>query len=160
MPALRKHTLGEGFEAINKVTFEEDLAMTTMFSGEGEEVAWDGKVYPEGNVEFWLTDVETMMRASINTIMGKSVASYAVTDRKQWVIVRIEQVRVVEEIVLVELLSWQELLQACKITGTCKTELAHRLRDVRELLATSMYPIHLDRIHSDSEADGVDWTAV
>ena len=83
--AVQPH-LRKCFEAINKVTFEEDLAMTTMFSGEGEEVVWDGKVYPEGNVEFWLTDVETMMRASINTIMGKSVASYAVTDRKQWVL--------------------------------------------------------------------------
>jgi hypothetical protein len=56
-----------------QVTFEEDassesgLKMTVMYSGEGEMVEWDDKVCPEGTVEHWLTDVETMMRRSINS---------------------------------------------------------------------------------------------
>ena len=41
--------------------------MTVMYSGEGEMVEWDDKVCPEGTVEHWLTDVETMMRRSINS---------------------------------------------------------------------------------------------
>jgi len=83
--AVQPH-LRKCFEAINKVTFEDDLAMIEMFSGEGECVKWDDKVYPEGNVEFWLTDVENMMRMSINTQMGNSIKDYAQVDRKQWVL--------------------------------------------------------------------------
>ena len=83
--AVQPH-LRKCFEAINKVTFEEDLAMVEMFSGEGECVKWDDKVYPEGNVEFWLTDVEKMMRMSINTKMGESIKDYATNERKQWVL--------------------------------------------------------------------------
>ncbi len=40
-----------------QVDFEDDLAMTSMYSGEGEKIVWDKSVYPEGNVEFWLTEV-------------------------------------------------------------------------------------------------------
>ncbi|KAJ1485019.1 hydrolytic ATP binding site of dynein motor region D1-domain-containing protein, partial [Baffinella frigidus] len=43
-------------------------------------------VYPEGNVEFWLTDVERMMRMSINTQIQLSVKDYAESDRKAWVL--------------------------------------------------------------------------
>jgi dynein heavy chain len=82
--AVQPH-LRKCFEAINKVTFEDDLAMVEMFSGEGECVKWDGKVYPEGNVEFWLTDVEKMMRGSISTSFGGSVKEYAVLERIKWV---------------------------------------------------------------------------
>jgi len=83
--AVQPH-LRKCFEAINKVDFEDDLAMTAMYSGEGEQVVWDEKVYPEGNVEFWLTDVERMMRMSVNTQMKHSVADYAVNDRSAWVL--------------------------------------------------------------------------
>jgi dynein heavy chain, axonemal len=83
--AVQPH-LRKCFEAVQKVTFEDDLAMVEMFSGEGECVKWDEKVYPEGNVEFWLTDVERMMRMSISTIFGQSIKNYAETDRKVWVL--------------------------------------------------------------------------
>ena len=83
--AVQPH-LRKCFEAINRVDFENDLAMTCMYSGEGEQVIWDGKVYPEGNVEFWLTDVENMMRMSINTQIGISVNDYTEVDRKVWVL--------------------------------------------------------------------------
>jgi dynein heavy chain len=71
-PHLRKC-----FEAIDKVTFLDDrtndtgLQMTVMHSGEGETVTWDSKVVPEGSVEHWLTDVETMMRRSVNSQIGE-----------------------------------------------------------------------------------------
>ena len=89
--AVQPH-LRKCFEAIDKVTFLEDpssesgLQMTVMFSGEGECVEWDGKVCPEGSVEHWLTEVETMMRISINTQIGLSVDDYAKTERPQWVL--------------------------------------------------------------------------
>ena len=89
--AVQPH-LRKCFEAIDKVTFEEDatsesgLKITVMHSGEGETVTWDSKVCPEGSVEHWLTDVETMMRKSVNTQVGLSVADYAVTDRPAWVL--------------------------------------------------------------------------
>eukprot|EP00960_Hanusia_phi_P026860 746504-Hanusia_phi.AAC.16 len=83
--AVQPH-LRKCFEAIHKVEFEDDLAMSCMYSGEGEKVTWDSTVYPEGNVEFWLTDVERMMRMSVNTHMAKSIKSYLETDRKQWVL--------------------------------------------------------------------------
>lgn len=62
------------FEAIDKVTFEEDpssetgLQMTLMHSGEGETVKWNSKVCPKGSVEHWLTDVETMMRYKFSKV--------------------------------------------------------------------------------------------
>jgi hypothetical protein len=59
--AVQPH-LRKCFEAINRVDFQDDLAMTCMYSGENEKVEWDSPVYPEGNVEYWLTDVEKMMR--------------------------------------------------------------------------------------------------
>jgi len=89
--AVQPH-LRKCFEAIDKVTFEEDatsesgLKITVMHSGESETVTWDSKVCPEGSVEHWLTDVETMMRKSVNTQVGLSVADYAVTDRPAWVL--------------------------------------------------------------------------
>ncbi len=83
--AVQPH-LRKCFEAINKVDFQDDLAMTCMYSGENEKVEWDNHVYPEGNVEFWLTEVEKMMRMSINTQLGLSVIDYVQNDRKAWVL--------------------------------------------------------------------------
>ena len=83
--AVQPH-LRKCFEAINKVDFQSDLAMTCMYSGENEKVEWDDKVYPEGNVEFWLTEVEKMMRMSISTQLGLSVQDYLQSDRKAWVL--------------------------------------------------------------------------
>jgi dynein heavy chain len=83
--AVQPH-LRKCFEAINKVDFQPDLAMTCMYSGENEKVEWDDKVYPEGNVEFWLTEVEKMMRMSISTQLGLSVQDYLQSDRKAWVL--------------------------------------------------------------------------
>jgi dynein heavy chain len=74
--AVQPH-LRKCFEAIDKVTFLDDrtndtgLQMTVMHSGEGETVTWDSKVVPEGSVEHWLTDVETMMRRSVNSQIGE-----------------------------------------------------------------------------------------
>lgn len=43
------------YEAVNKLTFEPDLAMTAMISGEGETVPFTKKLYPKGGVEYATT---------------------------------------------------------------------------------------------------------
>ena len=112
--AVQPH-LRKCFEAINKVDFQSDLAMTCMYSGENEKVEWDDKVYPEGNVEFWLTDVEKMMRMSISTQLGLSVQDYIQSDRKAWV------------------LRWpgQVVLGCDQVYWTTETEEAIRAKDLK-----------------------------
>ena len=47
-----------------------------MFSGEGEYVAFSEGLYPEGEVEYWLGDVEKMMQRSIRETMKSSITAY------------------------------------------------------------------------------------
>jgi hypothetical protein len=37
--------------------FEDDLKITKMFSGEGEEVEFAKTMYPTGNVEEWMLEI-------------------------------------------------------------------------------------------------------
>ena len=56
--------------------FEEDLAITKMYSGEGEEVPFTESMYPKGNVEDWLLNVEAVMRSSLKQIIKDSLDDY------------------------------------------------------------------------------------
>ena len=47
-----------------------------MFSGEGEMVPFCETLYPTGNVEDWLLEVERVMRASLKKIIGDSLEDY------------------------------------------------------------------------------------
>lgn len=60
--------------------------MSTMISGEGEEVKFSEKLYPEGNVEVWLGDVERVMRESVRKQIELAVADYPLTPRTEWVL--------------------------------------------------------------------------
>ena len=59
--------------------------MTSMTSGEGEVVEFASPLYPKGNVEDWLTQVETMMQRSVRLAMKNALESYYDTARTQWV---------------------------------------------------------------------------
>ena len=59
-----------------QLQFEEDLAITKMFSGEGEEVPFCETLYPTGNVEDWLLEVERVMRVSLKKIIEDSLINY------------------------------------------------------------------------------------
>ena len=59
-----------------QLKFEDDLAITKMFSGEGEEVPFCETLYPHGNVEDWLLEVERVMRASLKAIIRDSLQDY------------------------------------------------------------------------------------
>ena len=59
-----------------QLKFEEDLAITRMYSGEGEDVEFSEVLYPRGNVEDWLLEVERVMRDSLRKIIGDSLEDY------------------------------------------------------------------------------------
>lgn len=47
-----------------------------MFSGEGEMVPFCEVLYPTGNVEDWLLEVERVMRLSLKRIIEESLKDY------------------------------------------------------------------------------------
>jgi len=83
--AVQPH-LKKCYEAINKLTFESDLAMTAMISGEGEVVPFTKKLYPKGGVEYWMSDVMSEMKASVRQSIIESTADYKETARTEWVL--------------------------------------------------------------------------
>ena len=61
---------------ILQLQFEEDLEITKMFSGDGEVVPFTETLYPKGNVEDWLLEVERVMRVSLKQIIQDSLKDY------------------------------------------------------------------------------------
>ena len=53
-----------------------------MFSGDGEMVPFCEKLYPTGNVEDWLLEVERVMRLSLKQIIEKSLQDYKEVDNE------------------------------------------------------------------------------
>ena len=47
-----------------------------MFSGDGEKVPFHEELYPTGNVEEWLLNVEKVMRSSLRHIIEKALEAY------------------------------------------------------------------------------------
>jgi len=84
--AVQPH-LRKCFEAIDKLEFQDDLQITAMFSVEKERVPFSEVMYPKGNVENWLGEVERIMRASVRQSYMNSNEAYSAEncDRKQWV---------------------------------------------------------------------------
>ena len=60
-----------------QLSFEEDLRISSMFSGEGECVPFSNSLYPSGNVEDWLLEVENTMRGSLREILRRALLEYA-----------------------------------------------------------------------------------
>ncbi|XP_014666196.1 PREDICTED: dynein heavy chain 1, axonemal-like [Priapulus caudatus] len=74
--AVQPH-LRKCFENIAKLRFEDDLRISVMYSGEGEEVPFSESLYPTGNVEDWLLEVERVMKESLRSILERSLNVYA-----------------------------------------------------------------------------------
>ncbi|XP_029455356.1 dynein heavy chain 1, axonemal [Rhinatrema bivittatum] len=83
--AVQPH-LRKCFENIARLKFQEDLQITDMYSGEGEEVKLSSAIYPTGNVEDWLLEVERIMKATIRVYIERSIKAYPVTPRTEWVL--------------------------------------------------------------------------
>ncbi|NXX67841.1 DYH1 protein, partial [Spizella passerina] len=73
--AVQPH-LHKCFENIARLKFQEDLQITHMYSGEGEEVKLSSAIIPTENVEDWLVEVEKTMRASVRDNIEKSIGVY------------------------------------------------------------------------------------
>ena len=83
--AVQQH-LSKCFENIAKLRFQEDLQMTAMISGEGEEVPFTKGLYPKGGVEYWMTDVLNEMKNTTRQKIIDSTDDYRNTERGEWVL--------------------------------------------------------------------------
>ncbi|XP_048343305.1 LOW QUALITY PROTEIN: dynein axonemal heavy chain 1 [Sphaerodactylus townsendi] len=83
--AVQPH-LRKCFENIARLLFQEDLQITHMYSAEGEEVELFSPIYPTGNVEDWLLEVERIMRASVRDNIERAIKAYPQTSRTKWVL--------------------------------------------------------------------------
>ncbi|XP_042305771.1 dynein axonemal heavy chain 1 isoform X2 [Sceloporus undulatus] len=83
--AVQPH-LRKCFENIARLLFQEDLQITHMYSAEGEEVKLVCSVYPTGNVEDWLLEVEKIMKASVRDNIERAIKVYPHTPRTTWVL--------------------------------------------------------------------------
>lgn len=73
--AVQPH-LRKCFENIYKVKFEKDMRISTMFSAENEEVQFKENIYPVGNVEDWMLEIERVMKESLRQIIRDSLKDY------------------------------------------------------------------------------------
>ncbi|XP_074644244.1 dynein axonemal heavy chain 1-like [Tubulanus polymorphus] len=83
--AVQPH-LRKCFENIAKLKFEDDLKISYMYSAEGEEVPFKEVMYPSGNVEDWLLEVERVMKESLRQIIKESLKNYVEVKRTDWVL--------------------------------------------------------------------------
>ncbi|XP_036957739.1 dynein heavy chain 1, axonemal isoform X2 [Acanthopagrus latus] len=83
--AVQPHLL-KCFENIAQLQFQSDLQITHMYSGEGEEMKLVLPVWPTGNVEDWLRDVETSMKATLRNNIDRSLRVYPEQPHAEWVL--------------------------------------------------------------------------
>ncbi|RKO95181.1 hypothetical protein CAUPRSCDRAFT_13091, partial [Caulochytrium protostelioides] len=55
-----------------------------MYAGDGEYVPFAGPVVVEGPVEMWLTDIESMMRRTLQNQLGQTLQAYTHAKRDRW----------------------------------------------------------------------------
>ncbi|KAK5644094.1 hypothetical protein RI129_007939 [Pyrocoelia pectoralis] len=83
--AVQPH-LRKCFENIAKLTFEDDLKISQMWSAEDECIDLRPPFYPSGNVEAWLVVLEESMKNTVRTTYGDSLQTLFVMERKEWVL--------------------------------------------------------------------------
>eukprot|EP00947_MAST-08B_sp_MAST-8B-sp1_P002409 g2409.t1 len=82
--AVQPH-LKKCFEGVVRVKFEEGNIISSMISREKEKVEFFEPVDPNNKgVEFWMTEIEDMMRISVRHVMYQSIKDYWVTKRGKW----------------------------------------------------------------------------
>ncbi|XP_068109284.1 dynein axonemal heavy chain 1 [Hyperolius riggenbachi] len=82
--AVQPH-LRKCFENVARLLFQPDLQITHMYSAEGEEVKMSSAIYPTGNVEDWLHEVERIMKASVRDYIERAIKAYPESPRTEWV---------------------------------------------------------------------------
>ncbi|XP_063709228.1 dynein axonemal heavy chain 12-like [Culicoides brevitarsis] len=81
--------LSKCFEGINRLKFDENLDIHSMFSVEREEVQFLQKISTtaaKGSVEKWLLEVQTAMLKAVNDQILKSFEAYMTENRTSWVL--------------------------------------------------------------------------
>eukprot|EP00912_Choanoflagellata_sp_UC4_P002384 UC4_evm1s1504 len=73
--AVQPH-LRKCFDNIARITFEEDMRMSNFISADKEQVDFCKDIYPKGNVEDWLLNVEFTMQLSLREIFVKAYENY------------------------------------------------------------------------------------
>ncbi len=84
--AVQPH-LSKCFDNIKKLQFKDDARhdILAMISAEGERVEFSQPVIPHGNVEYWLLNVEAMMRQSLHDTLKECLFSYDEQNRDSWI---------------------------------------------------------------------------
>ncbi|KPI87221.1 putative dynein heavy chain [Leptomonas seymouri] len=84
--AVQPH-LSKCFDSIALLMFsdEECSEIVGMISGEGEQVPFEKPVYPVGNVEQWLSEIERMMKASLYMHMQLTLEMVTQRKREEWI---------------------------------------------------------------------------
>ncbi|CAH0560322.1 unnamed protein product [Brassicogethes aeneus] len=83
--AVQPH-LRKCFENIARLTFEDDLKITQMFSAEDECVDLEPTLYPIGGVEDWLLIVEGNMKNTVRINLGRALDDLYKRNRAEWVL--------------------------------------------------------------------------
>ena len=52
------------------------MRISTMFSAENEDVQFRENIYPTGNVEDWMLEIERVMKESIRQVIRDSLEDY------------------------------------------------------------------------------------
>ncbi|KAK7201222.1 dynein heavy chain [Novymonas esmeraldas] len=84
--AVQPH-LQKCFDSIATLVFsdEECSEIVGMVSGEGEQVSFETPVYPVGNVEQWLSDIERVMKLSLLSHMHRTLEMVSQRKREEWI---------------------------------------------------------------------------
>lgn len=65
--------------------FEDDMRISKMYSAEQEEVAFRKDIYPIGNVEDWMCEIERVMRETLRQVIRDALDDYLeVSDRSMF----------------------------------------------------------------------------
>lgn len=59
-----------------QLKFEDDLQITQMFSAEGENVPLCEELYPIGNIEDWMLEIERVSRQTIRSVLAAALPDY------------------------------------------------------------------------------------
>ena len=82
---VRPH-LRKVFENLADVRFNPDNTISSMFSSEKERIEFVEDVDPrDRGVEYWMGDVEEMMKTSVRHVLLKSIEDYLTKPRTEWI---------------------------------------------------------------------------
>eukprot|EP00759_Apiculatamorpha_spiralis_P058927 PhF_6_TR948/c1_g1_i1/m.1750/K10408/DNAH; dynein heavy chain, axonemal len=76
--------LAKLFEFMQKLEWSDDNGMLAYWSSEGERIPHTKTIFPKGNVESWLNDIQSEMRNSLAAQMKLCVLDYLETPRRNW----------------------------------------------------------------------------